>query len=1602
MDHVLFLDIEVNRKGKIVDFGAIFKGQELHESHATKLEQWISEANIICGHNIIAHDVPELKKIVGEDVFRGKKYIDTLLWSPILFSENPYHKLVKGYKIVNESEANNPLSDCKLTRELLMDELNAFNVLSDDIKAALFLVLSDKAQFKDFFDLYGQEFQKDSSVINKLLYGKICDAQSTDALVRHYPIELAYALSLFLTDNAESILPIWVKNAFPKSEELIEHLRFTSCEKDTCLHCSTKLNPRTSLLNFFGYDNFRKFDETRLISLQEETVRAGLQNKSFVAVFPTGGGKSLTFQLPALMRGECTRHLTVVISPLVSLMKDQVDNLQDRFSITRAVAINGLLSPLERNEAFERVETGSAHILYLSPESLRSPSIYRLISSRSIARFVIDEAHCFSSWGQDFRVDYLYIADFIKMLQKERGFGQIPVSCFTATAKPQVIEDIKSYFESKLGVHLDEFVTNKGRTNLSYEVINVEDSTQKMRQLLPLLERCEKPAIIYASRTKMVEKVAAFASEAGFEATFFHGQLDKERKKENMASFMKGQKEVIVATSAFGMGVDKDDVKTVIHYNISDSLENYIQEAGRAGRKETIQAKCYILFSESDLNKHFSLLQQTKINKNEIQDIWRALKSQAKRRTKLSQSALEIAKSAGWDTEIRELETRVTAAISTLEDRGFLRRNQNSPQVFADSLMVPSFAKGHELIQASNRLTEQDKTDCVRVFQRIIKDDEARLDYIADRTELKINRVQNAIRFLRDLKILGDAKDLTAFINLNRSKNSSKVILSKYIKLELALLKVLSEGKNNLSIRHLNQKILDTGITNTSIELIFRLLNYWEKRNFISKKRVDREREMYEIRIKDKKLIHEDVLWRHDLSGSTYKLLKRFQKDQNLKSTNKEDLPVSFSLLELKNANSFMGQIEEENTRRYELTLLFLNEIQSIKLEGGFMVTYNRLNVDEVETNRTVFTNADYEKMEGHYLHKTEQIHIVGEYAKKCIENYDSAINYVNDYFTLDYESFLAKYFPNRSRRKELRRPLTPARFNEIVMDLDTDQTNVMTDNKSEKVLVLAGPGSGKTKVLVHKIANLLLLEDIKPEQFLMLTFSKAASMEFKFRTRKLVPEFAGLIKITTFHGFCFELLGQLGDLKKSENIIRDCIDAIRNKTIDSTSIANKSVLMLDEVQDINEQEWELINTILEVANSIRVVAVGDDDQNIYSFRGSSNEYMNLIRNDENTATYSLIKNYRSREGIIQFNNRLLSTISSRMKSEELIPAKKTLEAKLSLTKYDGKYMYLPLVKTIAQSNLEGTKAVLVRTNYEALLVSTQLEELGIRTRLLAGFEGFSMSLLSEVRWFSNLLEQNVNESGLIFENDWSYCLEQFQMKYASTPHYKTCSEIFNKFHQFYPDKKLLPDWRDFIREIKMEDAIHGDRKSVIVSTMHKSKGKEFDHVWLLVDRYETITNESKRLLYVACSRAKTSLNIHTNIDFFDDISVDGMTREHYRGELDPPRYYELILNHRDVNLNSQKYSRALNTIQDLLTGDLLQSDTVIFAANEAPGLASARGGNVLLFSREFIENRLDSFVANGYTLVSARVEYLVYWYDKDEDKEYKIVLPRLRFERDE
>lgn len=335
-----------------------------------------------------------------------------------------------------------------------------------------------------------------------------------------------------------------------------------------------------------------------------------------------------------------------------------------------------------------------------------------MLLSRNVVRFVIDEAHCFSAWGQDFRVDYLYIGDFIRKLQEQKKQLQknpIPVSCFTATAKQKVVTDICDYFKQKLNLDLEVFSTTSARKNLQYVVQHVETDDEKYSMLRNLISANDCPTIVYVSRTAKSVELAIKLTSDGYPAKAYNGKMDPNEKIKNQNAFINDEIKVMVATSAFGMGVDKSNVGLVVHYDISDSLENYVQEAGRAGRDPNMQAKCFVLYNDSDLDKHFILLNQSKLSLSEIQQVWKAIKDLTKMRHTVCCSALEIARQAGWDDSVSEVETRVKTAVAALETAGYVKRGNNVPHVYATSIRVKDMNEAHERILKSPYFSDKER-----------------------------------------------------------------------------------------------------------------------------------------------------------------------------------------------------------------------------------------------------------------------------------------------------------------------------------------------------------------------------------------------------------------------------------------------------------------------------------------------------------------------------------------------------------------------------------------------------------------------------------------------------------------------------------------------------------------------------------------------------------------------------------------------------------------------------------------------------------------------------------------------------------------------------
>jgi ATP-dependent DNA helicase RecQ len=1603
MNLIAFVDAEIDSKsGKILDIGSVKDdGSFFHNTSVEDFTRFLSGVHFLCGHNIIKHDLKYLRQSFKSASVLTENIIDTLYLSPLLFPTKPYHALVKDYKLQTE-EFNNPLTDSIKARDLLHDEITAFRKCDPIMKKIYFLLLEDKQEFGPFFRYinYCPEIEDPEPLIRTTFKNNICSNLDISYIIRDKPIELAYSLSLIFSfihhKKVHSITPPWVLKNYPEVERIMMRLRNKPC-LEGCGYCNQALDIHQGLFRFFGFDSYRTYGGE---ALQEKAVTAAVAGKSILSVFPTGGGKSITFQVPALMSAESMKGLTVIISPLQSLMKDQVDNLE-RAGITEAVTISGLLDPIERAKSIERIEDGSASILYISPESLRSRTIEKLILGRKISRFVIDEAHCFSSWGQDFRVDYLYIGDFIKTIQELKNLADgIPVSCFTATAKQKVIEDIRSYFNEKLGLELELFASKASRTNLQYKVFEKGEEEEKYQTVRDLIEEKNCPTIIYVSRTRKAYLLATRLAKDGYNAKPYHGKMEKQEKSQNQDSFINGETQVMVATSAFGMGVDKKDIRMVIHYEISDSLENYVQEAGRAGRDEQIVADCFVLFDEEDLSKHFILLNQTKLSIKEIQQIWKAIKDITRFRSSVSNSALEIARKAGWDDNVVEIETRVTTAIAALEDAGYLKRGQNMPRIFANSILAKNAQEAIDRINGSERFGEKQKEKGIRIIKKLFSSKhkyqseedpaESRVDYISDHLGIVREEVINIVNLFREEGILSDAKDLSAFIKKGENKNRLIQFVEGFAKIEKNLLSAIEEPEMTYHLKELNEKAEAAGCEDCSISRIKTVLNFWAIKDWIRQQNSPYSKNHIAILcLHTKAKLVEKLEKRHELARFIIGLLND-RSHLIPQEEGKQEVLVEFSVHELKIAyeNSPSLFKLDIDLADIEDTLFYLSRIEAIKIEGGFLVVYNRLTIERIEQdNKKKYTKDDYQKLNQFYESKVQQIHIVGEYAKKMINDYKDALQFVDDYFQLNYSLFLRKYFPG-SRADQLQLKMTPGKFRQLFGELSPTQLKIINDNETKYLVVAAGPGSGKTKVLVHKLASLLLMEDVKHEQLLMLTFSRAAATEFKKRLLKLIGNAANYIEIKTFHSFCFDLLGRVGNLEKSELILKKTTEKIRNMEVEPSRIT-KTVLVIDEAQDMSADEFELIRVLMDQNEEMRVIAVGDDDQNIFEFRGSSSNYLEKLIHEEKAVKHELVENFRSKSNLVDFTNQFASQIRHRLKNTPVIARQADL-GNIHIIQYDGGNLVSPIVRDILETGLTGSTCVLTRNNEEALQIAGMLLKNKLPVRLIQTNEGFNLYNLMEVRFFLEQLHLT-EEVYTISDEAWNSGKQALSSVLGKSSKYELCLNLIKDFETIYPNKKFKSDLEIFIRESKLEDFFTENGELIYVSTIHKAKGREFDNVFMMIRNIFPEKDEEKRLLYVGMTRAKQHLRIHLNTDCLQSISVDNLklirdTQTHL-----PPDQLAVQLGYKDIWLDF--FIKRQWLVGQLISGEKLR---VIEA-----GMVNAKGDIVTKFSKDFME-KINKYKDKGYCPSSGCVNFIVYWLKEGANQEVKVVLPELIFQRNE
>lgn len=356
-----------------------------------------------------------------------------------------------------------------------------------------------------------------------------------------------------------------------------------------------------------------KFGLAAFRSKQREVINALMKGKHTLALLPTGYGKSLCYQVPS----QILPGTTLVVSPLIALMQDQLSGLSRR-GITNASCLNSTLSPYEQDQRLARIRSGDIKLLYVAPERFESPRFRKLLSEIELSLVVIDEAHCISEWGHDFRLQYRNLSTYLA------NFKKATILALTATATPQVQRDIvKTLTLPRMQIINADF----DRPNLRLETRSLASAGEKEQVLLDLLERTEGSAIVYTSSRKEAERVASILVSKGISACFYHAGLDAYMRQRNQKEFESGRRRVIVSTVAFGMGIDKPDIRLVLHFNMPPSLENYYQEAGRAGR-DGDAALCYLLYQPKDLSTQKWLISKNYPSEEELYAIFNEIRKQ--------------------------------------------------------------------------------------------------------------------------------------------------------------------------------------------------------------------------------------------------------------------------------------------------------------------------------------------------------------------------------------------------------------------------------------------------------------------------------------------------------------------------------------------------------------------------------------------------------------------------------------------------------------------------------------------------------------------------------------------------------------------------------------------------------------------------------------------------------------------------------------------------------------------------------------------------------------------------------------------------------------
>ena len=1555
----------------------------------SRLDHLAEGADFLLGHNLIAFDLPHLQAANPRLQLLRLPAVDTLRLNPLAFPRNPYHHLVKHYQDggLKRGRINDPELDARLTLEVFANQQKELRAAPTDLLTAWHWLTTghDGAGFDRVFT----SLRRSRRPSNAEAYGAICarlDGNAcrthsrkimADAARRGWP--LAYALAWLSVSGSNSVMPPWVLFQFPEAGQLVRQLRDAACADQECEWCTERHDAHKELKRWFGFPGFRlePKDEATGKPMQQSAVAAAMGGEHVLAILPTGSGKSLCYQIPALSRYDKTGALTVVISPLVALMADQVRGLEAR-GIGSCVTINGLLSMPERADALDRVRLGDAGILIISPEQLRSISVRRVLGQREIGAWVLDEAHCLSKWGHDFRPDYRYVGRFIR---ERAGDDPVPpVLCLTATAKPDVMEEIKDYFQKELDINLRVLDGGARRTNLEFVVVQTSRETKfaHIHQILMADLPEDEPggAIVYCATRRQSEEIAEFLQAKGVEAEYFHARLSPETKKNVQDRFIRGDLRAIVATNAFGMGIDKPDVRLVIHADIPGSLENYLQEAGRAGRDQRT-ARCVLLYALDDVELQFGMSARSRLSRREIHGVLRALRNLDRKRRLGGEIVATPGEILGEDEEhaferdSATDDTRVRTAVSWLEEAVLLSREENRVQVFPSSLRVRSIKQAGAKLQRPG-ITHAYRRQLLTISEALIEadpDEGISTDELMAAAGLSPEGVRAALYDLERLGIASNDTVLTAFVHTGVQR-ASRQRFEQATALEQALIELLREAepdmeKGDTSLLHLRlatQRLKDDGHAYALPELLRRIV-----RSIAADGRGEggsggslgvrgRDGETMQLTLqRDWKALERTAEIRRGAAGRLLDHLLACLPSGIRGTDLLAETTLGKLLTAIKSDMTLTSEVRNPE-KLMERALLWLHEQEVIRLNRGLTVFRPAMTI-RLKPERRGFAEADFASLKLHYDEQVLQIHVMAEYVQQGLGAMADAVRLAMDYFSLPREDFLRRWLPNRER--EISRQTTPESWRTIVESLNNPiQRRIVADDREQtNVLVLAGPGSGKTRVLVHRIAYLIRAKRENPRGILALAYNRHAAVEIRRRLAELIGNDARGVAVLTCHALAMRLVGasftgranrlDSGDFKE---ILRQAVGLLRGEGLPTDEadeyrerlLAGFRWILVDEYQDIGLNEYGLISalagrTLNDEDDKLNLFAVGDDDQNIYAFNGSSVEFIRRFEADYGPKPVFLTDNYRSTNHIIATANALIRPARQRMKTTNPIHIDRAREKEAAggtSTNLDpvtrGRVQILPAGDTpITQAQAvvaELKRLASLTPNWDWSTCAVVAREWSYLdpVRSLCELEGIPVQMANED--FSgvwHLRETQVlvhwlrgRDSRLVRSAD----LQDWLDKQSSGPWVELLSEAIGEFEletigAETPVDHFIEWLAEWAREVRRR------QRGLLLLTAHRAKGLEFDHVVVLDGGWDRIgrgedSDAPRRLYYVAMTRAKQTLTLarfleqHPLQDAL--LRAPSVVRRHAPVDIPPPvpelarRYRRLSL--RDVFLSFAGY----------------------------------------------------------------------------------------------